>query len=120
VFPGIAIISKPTEQTEVIASSLANDNTPALAASIMPASSETGIKAPERPPTRCEAITPPFLTASLSNINAAVVPWAPTCSRPISSSTSATESPRAGVGARLRSTIPNSTPRRWAAKAPTI
>ena len=113
-------MSSPTEQTAVIASSFANDSTPALTASIIPASSETGIKAPDKPPTRCDAMTPPFLTASFSNINAAVVPCVPTISSPISSSTSATESPRAGVGAKLKSTIPNSTPKRSAANAPTI
>ena len=51
VSPGIAIISSPTEQTLVIASSLSMVKTPFFAASIMPASSETGIKAPDKPPT---------------------------------------------------------------------
>ena len=44
--------------------------------------------------------------------SAAVVPGAPTCSRPIFSSTSPTESPTAGVGARERSMMPNGMPRR--------
>ena len=42
-----------------------------------------------------------------SNASAAVVPGAPAISSPISVRICATESPRAGVGARLRSTIPN-------------
>jgi len=43
--------SSPTEHTAVIASSLSSVNVPASAASIIPASSETGMKAPESPPT---------------------------------------------------------------------
>ena len=50
---------------------------------------------------------------------AAVVPWVPTCSKPISSKIWATESPIAGVGASERSTMPKGTPRRWAAIVPT-
>ena len=75
----------------------------------MPISSLTGINAPERPPTWLEAITPPFFTASLSSASAAVVPWQPQTSSPISSRMCATESPIAGVGARERSTMPNGT-----------
>ena len=41
---------------------------------IMPASSVTGMNAPDSPPTWEEAITPPFFTASLSRARAAVVP----------------------------------------------
>ncbi len=66
---------------------------------------------------------PPFFTWSLSMASAAVVPGAPTCSRPIFSSTSPTESPTAGVGASDRSMMPNGTPRRrdasWATSWPT-
>ena len=43
VEPGTATMSMPTEQTLVQASSLSNDNAPAKVASIIPASSETGI-----------------------------------------------------------------------------
>lgn len=92
---------------------------PLFAASIMPASSETGINAPESPPILEQAITPPFLTASLSRARAAVVPCVPHFSRPISSRIWATESPTAGVGASERSTIPNGTPRRLEAIVPT-
>ena len=106
------IISSPTEQTAVMASSFSMERAPVVTASIMPASSDTGIKAPDRPPTRLDAMTPPFLTASLSIARVAVVPWAPHCSRPISSRIWATESPTAGVGARDRSTMPKGTPRR--------
>ncbi len=73
---------------------------------IIPASSLTGIKAPLKPPTWLEAMTPPFLTASLRSASAAVVPGPPTLSSPISSRIWATESPLAGVGARERSTMP--------------
>ena len=51
VSPGTTIISRPTEQTAVIASSFSIFSVPARAASIIPASSVTGINAPERPPT---------------------------------------------------------------------
>ena len=110
VSPGIAIISSPTEHTAVIASSFSIVSTLLLAASIIPASSETGINAPESPPTWLDAITPPFLTASLRSARQAVVPHAPQLSSPISSSIWATESPTAGVGASDRSTIPKGTP----------
>ncbi len=119
VSPGIAIMSSPTEQTAVIASSLSNVSAPRSTAAIMPASSETGMNAPERPPTWLDAMTPPFFTASLSIARQAVVPWQPQTSRPISSRIRATLSPTAGVGARERSTIPKSAPRRFEASKAT-
>ena len=109
VSPGMAIISRPTEQTQVIASSFSRVSAPTSAAWIMPLSSLTGINAPESPPTLDEAITPPFFTASFSSASAAVVPWVPQHSSPISSRMAATESPTAGVGASERSTMPNGT-----------
>ena len=115
VSPGMAIISSPTLHTAVIASSLSMCSTPFSAALIMPISSLTGINAPESPPT-CElAITPPFFTASLSMASAAVEPCPPTHSNPSSSRICATESPITGVGARERSTMPNSAFSRLAA-----
>ena len=51
VSPGIAIISSPTEQTHVMASNLSSVKLPQDTASIIPASSETGMNAPLRPPT---------------------------------------------------------------------
>ena len=51
-------------------------------------------------------MTPPFFTASFNRASAAVVPWVPQTSRPISSRMRATLSPMAGVGARERSTMP--------------
>ena len=78
-------MSRPTLHTAVMASSLVRVRQPERAASIMPASSVTGIKAPESPPTLELAMTPPFFTASLSRAKAAVVPWAPHCSRPMPS-----------------------------------
>ena len=51
VSPGTAIMSSPTEQTQVIASNLSIVSVPSSAAAIMPSSSETGMNAPERPPT---------------------------------------------------------------------
>ena len=119
VSPGIAIISRPTEQTQVIASSFSSDIEPFLTASIIPSSSETGIKAPESPPTAGLAITPPFFTISVSIARAAVLPGAPALSIPSSSRIRATESPTSGVGARDKSKIPKSTPRRRAASVPT-
>ena len=68
-----------------MASSLVRVRHPDRAASIMPASSVTGMNAPESPPTLELAITPPFFTASLSKASAAVVPWAPHCSSPMPS-----------------------------------
>ena len=85
VSPGITIISSPTEQTAVIASSFSIVSVPFVAAAIIPASSVTGMNAPERPPTLEDAITPPFLTASFKSASAAVVPQEPHCDRPISS-----------------------------------
>ena len=108
--PGMAIMSSPTEQTQVIASSFSRESAPSRAAAIMPASSLTGMNAPESPPTLELAMTPPFLTASLSRASAQVVPGPPHVPTPIISRIRATESPAAGVGARLRSTMPFSTP----------
>ena len=51
VSPGIAIISNPTEQIAVIASNFSKFNKPFSTALIIPASSETGMKAPDKPPT---------------------------------------------------------------------
>ena len=68
------------------------------------------MNAPESPPTDDDAMTPPFLTASVSSASAAVVPGAPVRSRPIASRISATESPIAGVGASDKSTMPKRTP----------
>ena len=51
VSPGIAIMSSPTEQTQVMASSFSRLRLPRSTAAIMPASSLTGINAPDRPPT---------------------------------------------------------------------
>ncbi|SQB58694.1 Uncharacterised protein [Clostridium perfringens] len=51
VLPGIAIMSKPTEQTQVIASNFSIVKNPFLLCSIMHSSSETGINAPLNPPT---------------------------------------------------------------------
>ncbi len=51
VSPGMAIMSSPTEQTQVIASSFSMESAPASTASIMPWSSLTGMNAPESPPT---------------------------------------------------------------------
>ena len=119
VSPGTAIMSRPTLHTQVMASSLSSTRVPDSAAAIMPSSSDTGINAPDRPPTWLEAMTPPFFTASFSKARAAVVPWVPQISRPISSKIRATLSPTAGVGARLRSTMPKGTPSRRDASWPT-
>ena len=51
VSPGMAIMSRPTEQTHVIASSFSMESAPAVTASIIPWSSATGMNAPESPPT---------------------------------------------------------------------
>jgi len=51
VSPGMAIMSRPTEHTQVMASSFSRVRAPSEAALIMPASSLTGMKAPESPPT---------------------------------------------------------------------
>ena len=73
------------------------------------------MKAPDRPPTEEEAITPPFFTQSLSSARAQVVPGPPHSPTPMISRILATESPAAGVGASERSTMPFSTPSRLAA-----
>ena len=118
VSPAIAIISSPTEQTEVMASSLSKVKCPAWAAFIIPSSSLTGINAPESPPTDDDAISPPFLTASFNIARAAVVPCPPTFSIPISSKILPTLSPIAGVGASDKSKIPNSFPSLLATSRP--
>ena len=82
----------------------------------MPSSSDTGMNAPDRPPTWLDAMTPPFLTASFSRARQAVVPQQPQLSRPISSRMFATLSPIAGVGASDRSMMPAGTPRRSLAR----
>ena len=102
-----------------MASSLSMEMEPDLTASIMPLSSETGMKEPDNPPTREQAIMPPFLTASLSRAKAAVVPWVPTWSKPMCSKMCATESPNSAVGASERSMMPKGTPRRSEAMVPT-
>ncbi len=88
----------------------------------MPASSLTGMKAPESPPTEEDAMMPPFFTWSFNRARAAVVPGQPTSSSPMLSRISAMESPTAGVGARERSTMPKGMPRRllasWATNCP--
>ena len=119
VSPGIAIISSPTEHTHVIASSFSRRRKPFSATSIIPSSSDTGIKAPDNPPTKELAIVPPFFTASLSIARAAVVPQAPQCSSPNSSRIRPTESPTAGVGAKDRSMIPKGTLSLWEASLAT-
>ena len=119
VSPSTAIISNPTEQTQVIASNFSKDKLPRFTASIMPLSSLTGMNAPLRPPTWEDAIRPPFFTASLRRASAAVVPGAPQLSSPISSKTLATLSPTAGVGASERSMIPKGTPNRFDASRAT-
>ncbi len=108
VSPGTAIMSSPTEHTQVMASSLSSVSAPEEAAAIMPSSSLTGINAPESPPTeagRHHAAL--FHRVVQQSASAAVVPWVPQTSRPISSRIRATLSPTAGVGARERSTMPN-------------
>ena len=51
VSPGMAIMSRPTEHTQVMASSFSMVRQPEEAASIMFLSSETGMNAPDKPPT---------------------------------------------------------------------
>ena len=106
VSPGIAIISNPTEHTQVMASNFSKERLPRCTASIIPRSSLTGINAPDRPPTLEDAMRPPFFTESFKSASAAVVPGPPQLSNPISSNTCATLSPTAAVGANDKSTIP--------------
>ena len=63
---GTAIISRPTEHTQVIASSFSIVKAPSVTARIIPASSLTGMKAPESPPTR-SSHSSTFLTASFNS-----------------------------------------------------
>ena len=88
-----------------------------LAASIIAASSETGMNAPLMPPTALDAIAPPFLTASVSRASAAVVPGAPARSNPNASMIFADRI--AGHGRRRKRQIDDAelqteTPRRFA------
>ncbi len=118
VSPGTANMSSPTEQTLVRASSFSRLSVPARTARIMPSSSLTGMNVPESPPTFPEAMTPPFLTASISRANAAVEPGEPIWPTPIASMISATESPVEVVGASEMSTMPNGTPIKAAISRP--
>ena len=118
VSPGMRIISSPTEQTAVMASSFSRERCPCAAASASVESSETGMNAPLRPPTELDAKSPPFLTASLSMAIAAVEPGAPTCAMPSVLRISPILSPIVGVGARDRSTTPNCVPIRSATSRP--
>ena len=111
VSPGIAIISRPTEHTHVIASNLSKDILPFDTAFIIPSSSLTGMNAPLSPPTFDDAIIPPFFTESFSSARANVVPCPPASSTPISSSILATLSPTSAVGARDKSTLEKGYPR---------
>ena len=116
----MAIMSRPTEQTLVMASSFSMFRKPDVAAASMLESSETGMKAPERPPTEEEAKDPPFFTASLSMARTAVLPGAPMTERPQLWNISPTESPTAGVGARDGSATPKGMPSRSATSLPMI
>ena len=87
-------------------------------AAIIPASSETGMNAPERPPTLDEANSPPFLTASFNMARATVLPGTPMAANPRLWKISPTLSPTLGVGARDKSTTPNPMPSRWATSRP--
>ena len=84
--PGMRSCPGPRCNTAVMASSLVRVRQPAEGGLDHAGVSVTGIKAPESPPTLELAMTPPlFFTASLSSAKAAVVPWAPHCSRPMPS-----------------------------------
>ena len=106
VSPGIAIMSSPTEHTQVMASSFSIVRAPERAAASMALSSLTGMKAPDKPPTWLDANTPPFFTASLSMARMAVDPGAPIEDSPSVWKISPTLSPTAGVGANERSATP--------------
>src|SRR5438093_505698 len=71
VSPGTATMSSPTEHTAVIASSFSSESAPTSTASTIPWSSDTGMNAPESPPTDDDAITPPFFTASVISASGA-------------------------------------------------
>src|SRR5659263_559083 len=82
VSPGMAIISSPTEQTAVSASSFSIESAPTLTASFIQESSLTGMKVPLKPPTFPDAIAPPFFTASIRRASAAVLPGPPFSQHP--------------------------------------
>ena len=91
-------MSRPTEQTLVMASSFSRTRWPRPTASARAASSLTGMKAPLSPPTELEANRPPFFTASLSMATAAVEPGAPMAAMPSVLRISPTLSPTVGRG----------------------
>ena len=90
VSPGTAIMSRPTEQTQVMASSLSSVSAPASAARDHALVLADGDEGAGKAAHVEDAMTPPFFTASLSRASAAVVPWVPQTSRPISSRIRAT------------------------------
>ena len=100
-------MSKPTEQTAVMASSLSSVSTPASAAAIHTLVFGNGNKRAAQTADCAGSHHAAFFTASFSNAKAAVVPCVPQTLKPISSRMRATESPTAGVGANDKSRIPN-------------
>ena len=100
VSPGTAIMSSPTEQTQVMASSLSIVSAPERRgrdhALVLADGDERAGKPADVTRT---AMTPPFFTASLRSASAAVVPCVPQTSSPISSRMRAT---RVADGGRRR------------------
>ena len=72
----------------------------------MPASSDTGMNAPDRPPTDDEAMTPPFFTASFSMARAAVVPGPPHWPTPMALGSIFTSSESGSISLRPMLTEP--------------
>ena len=70
-------MSRPTEQTAVIASSFSSDEAPHSTASIMPCVLGDRDEGARQTADDDDAIAPPFLTASVRSASAAVVPGAP-------------------------------------------
>lgn len=83
VSPGMVIISSPTEQTLVMASSFSRDSIFDCIAAAILESSETGINAEDNPPSYEEAKAPPFFIASFNIARAAVEPGTPIEDNPI-------------------------------------
>ena len=78
VSPGMAIMSRPTEHTQVMASSLSMVSAPLRGSGDHALILADGDKrAGQAAHMAEEAMTPPFFTASFSSASAAVVPWVP-------------------------------------------
>ncbi len=119
VSPGTGIMSRPSEQTLVMASSFSSVSEPVATAWASAASSVIGEEGAGQSADRRRREEPPFFDRVVEQWRAAaVLPGAPIWSMPIWCRISPTLSPILGAGASDRSTMPKATPKRAATSRP--